>query len=115
MIRNILNHDRNIVYKRYEEINSPDNFNMNKCDFKKSLSYEGKKAMKRIRKLESLNNRNINQDNLISVDRYKDYFYQPTQNDKTLVFESRFESGNLALVSKVKLFYIKNVFFQKGI
>ena len=84
---------------------------MNKCDFKKSLSYEGKKALKKLRKLEFLNNKNINQDNLISVDKYKDYFYQPTQNDKTLVFESRFESGNLALASKVKLFYIKMYFF----
>ena len=40
------------------------------------------------------------------TDKFKDYYYQPHQNDKTLVFESRFESGNLALASKV-IFIVK--------
>ena len=109
----MINCDRTIVYKRYDEIDSQDNFNMNKCDLKKLLTYEGKKAIKEIRKLESINNMEINQDNVSLVDRFKNCFYQPIENDRTLVFESRFESGNLALASKVKLFYVKIYFWIK--
>ena len=78
------------------------------------LSHEGKKAAKKIQKLESIKNMKIDNGKTNLTDKFKDYFYQPHQNDRTLVFESRFESGNLALASKVIFFANKNhLFWQK--
>ena len=48
-----------------------------------------------------------------SQSKFKDYFYQPKDiNDKTLIFESKFESGNLSMVSKVNYFCF-NIKIQK--
>ena len=68
-------------------------FNSNKCDLKKLM----------IKKKFLEKNEDRVYSNSLLVDVLPRY-YQPVDGDRTLVFESRFESGNLAMASKLSEF-----------
>ena len=79
-----------LVYLRWQHLHKTD-FNSNKCDLKKLLLK---------RKNRESNKEEKNYTNSLIVDKLE-RFYKPAENDLTLVFESRFESGNLAMASKL--------------
>lgn len=79
-----------LVYLRWQHLHKTD-FNSNKCDLKKLLLK---------RKNRESNKEEKNYTNNLIVDKLE-RFYKPLENDLTLVFESRFESGNLAMASKL--------------
>lgn len=78
-----------LVYLRCKNLYKTD-FNSNKCDLKKLLIKK--------KNLEKIEDRVYS--NSLLVDKLPRY-YQPSEGEKTLIFESRFESGNLAMASKV--------------
>jgi hypothetical protein len=91
-----------IVYSRFGKISydsdcrfDPNNFNqlIRTCNLKKIIRYQENLDKGIVRKNES------KYYDPISVP-HGDYYKPKDQNDKTLIFESRFESGNLQLVHK---------------
>lgn len=92
-----------IVYKRSNKLANVEDFNSSKFNLRKYMAEQ------------SLKNNNENDaqageaikteggDSDSFQEDFKDSFYKPASTtDTTLVFESRFESGNLSVVSKVK-------------
>jgi hypothetical protein len=79
----------NVVYRKYEEEsyrkidNIDENWNIWACDLSK------------------LNGRHAGEDSAGGEQPIGAYYTAKGEEDRTLVFESRFESGNLSLVSKV--------------
>ena len=104
MILFIFNYYRKIVYKRNLKTDSSSQFNnsifnINKFQPIKLVSANGKVQQKSLDELEN--------DSYDPQSKFKDYFYQPKDvNDKTLVFESKFESGNLSMASKVVNYFL---------
>ena len=88
-----------IVYKRDEELIDYTNeeFNMIRFNLKKYLLKGADENEKMRLSLEDENK----MDNLFK-NEFEGCYYQPVgKEDRTLVFESRFESGNLSIASKV--------------
>jgi hypothetical protein len=77
-----------LVYLRWSHLHKTD-FNSNKCDLKKLLN-----------KRKNREKEDRNYQNHFLVDKLE-RFYKAEEGDLTLVFESRFESGNLAMASKL--------------
>ena len=79
---------RTLVYKIRS--NKPDSFNYAAFSL---AALKGEKRAKAIRYFKKTEN------------DYEESYYKPKgEDDRTLVFESRFECGNLAMVSKVIFF-----------
>jgi hypothetical protein len=87
---------RKLVYKRDETPlgNNPADFNQNQINLRRYIQNGHEKNKKTREAAETLSSS--------SVDEFEGCYYQPKDDkDRTLVFESRFESGNLSMVSKV--------------
>lgn len=88
--------NRTLVYKIRS--NKPDSFNYAAFTL---ASLKGEKKAKAICYFKK------------AEDEYEETYYKPKdEDDRTLVFESRFECGNLAMVSKVTFSSIKSQFLE---
>jgi hypothetical protein len=90
---------RKIVFKRSNKIANLEDFNSNKINLKKFIGNPPDPVRSVV------NNPKQSTNDLFegTLEDYSECFYQPKSlDDKTLVFESRFESGNLAMASKVE-------------
>lgn len=103
-----------LVFKRSQKTYNPYDFNSSKYNLKKYILEGIANNQKNNQQLASAAQSNTNTQSANSdknatnndlFDEFKDCYYQPKgPSDETLVFESRFESGNLSMVSKVLVY-----------